>query len=102
MSTSLHKTVTVAVLALGLFYLLAPKEMLDKYAPDALLGYPQSSCTRQTVGAVLIVSAVFLNNQTAFKVINPPAILSGNPLGGNTEKFFQDYSRFPDYETFVV
>ena len=101
-SITLSTTITVATLALGLFYLLAPKEILDKYAPDALVGYAQSSCTRQTIGAVLVVAAIFLNNQPKFRVITPPAILSSGFNSGNTEKFFQDYSRFPDYETFVV
>lgn len=97
-SITANKAITVAVLSLGLFYLLAPKETLDQYAPDSLVGYPQTQCTRQTIGAVLIVSAIFLNNQRSFKVVNTPSILPGS----GTEKFFEDYSNFPDYETFVI
>lgn len=94
--SQLNSAITVAVLALGLFYLLAPKETVDRYAPDALIGYPQSTCTRQTIGAILVVAAIFLNTQSAFRVVKTPAILP------KSESFFEDYSRFPDYETFVV
>lgn len=94
--SQLNSAITVAVLALGLFYLLAPKDMLDRWAPDSLVGYPQTACTRQTIGAILIVSSIFLNCQPAFRVVKTPSILP------KSESFFEDYSRFPDYETFVV
>ena len=89
--------ITVSVLALGLLYLLAPSDILDRWAPDSLVGYPQTACTRQTIGGVLVVASIFLNSQPGYRVVNTPSIMPSK-----SETFFQDYSRFPDYETFVV
>jgi len=99
-SITLQKVLTGSVLLLGIFYLAAPKEWQDKYAPDVLIKQPQSSCARQTIGAVLIAAFIYLNTQRGFTLFKTPNLLGGEKSEGFGSRYTG--SSFPDYETFVI
>lgn len=101
MTQPLNKLITALIVGLGVFHLIAPKELQDKYAIDVLLGHPQKQCMRHIAGGILLLLGFFLNTKEQFKLINLPKYSLLPPAPAN-EKFMENYANFPDYETFIV
>jgi len=96
---NIKQVTTALVFIVGFFHLVSDKKTQDRYGLDSFFGRPQTQCTRQTAGAVLIVAAIFLNSQRGFNLIDVPGLkkpATPGPLGGG------QIENFPEYETFIV
>ncbi len=98
-----NKFLTAFVFGFGIFHLIAPKELQDKYSFDSLLGFQQKQSVRHIAGGALILLGIYLNTLPNYKLIQTPAIISRPESGtGKANQFVENYANFPDYETFVI